>query len=101
MTVIRMQPPRDGCNVCGKPVRTRKEGEWICAKCKAGYTPNGWTVRRGNYYGSTDDRADRWYADQDGHPIDHRGRGHATRKEAIVSLLDRLHGNNHDAAEDR
>jgi hypothetical protein len=55
-------------------------------------TPIGWTVRRGDManhplpagdWRHGDDCADRWYADRDGEPIDHRGPGRPTRAEAI------------------
>lgn len=49
----------------------------------------GWTIRRGSYHGTTDDRADRWYADRDdGDTLDRRGPGHPTREAAAQSALD-------------
>lgn len=40
-------------------------------------------IERGAYYGTTDDRADRWYiVDRDAEAVDRRGPGHATRREA-------------------
>lgn len=33
MTTIHMQPPTGGCINCGRPVRTMKDGEWLCWRC--------------------------------------------------------------------
>ena len=30
---MKDQKPSGGCINCGGPVRTRKNGAWICAKC--------------------------------------------------------------------
>lgn len=45
-------------------------------------------VERGAYYGTTDDRADRWYIDwtPDSPMIDRRGPGYATVQEAIDAI---------------
>jgi hypothetical protein len=54
-------------------------------------TPRGYVTRRGDFYNdTTDDHADRWYTDKIGEPIDHRGQGYRTRREAIEALRDRL-----------
>jgi len=59
-------------------------------------TPKGYTARRGDYdHGNRqmphgDDCGDRWYIDAHGEPIDHRGPGYATRREAVWALVDRL-----------
>ncbi len=46
-------------------------------------TPARYTVTRGNYSGTTDDRIDSWYIDDaESTTIDHRGPGFATRKAA-------------------
>ena len=50
----------------------------------------GYWIDRGNYVGTTDDRADRWYINTKGQPIDHRGAGWATHREAIEELSRRL-----------
>lgn len=33
MSAVYDQPPISGCIFCGKPVRIRKDGAWICAEC--------------------------------------------------------------------
>ncbi len=45
----------------------------------------GWSVEKGAYYGTSDDRADRWYAYRWDvyRAIDRRGPGFRTRWEAI------------------
>ena len=53
-------------------------------------TPKGYVARRGDFDGTTDDRRDRWYIDTIGEPVDHRGPGHPTRREAVAMLVDRL-----------
>ena len=53
-------------------------------------TPKGYVAVRGDYTGTTDDRRDRWYIDTIGQPVDHRGPGHRTRREAVQMLVDRL-----------
>jgi len=46
--------------------------------------PEGFTVRRGSYTGTTDDRRDRWYVERtDADAVDRRGRGHATLGSAL------------------
>jgi hypothetical protein len=52
-------------------------------------TPRGYITRRGDFHGTTDDRAGRWYTDKIGEPIDHRGQGYRTRREAIEALRNR------------
>jgi len=54
----------------------------------------GYTIMRGGYYGTTDDRADRWYVEhgEGGGPSDHRGPGHvslAAAREAIDERIER------------
>lgn len=52
----------------------------------------GWTIERGAYQGTTDDRHDRWYVYRiDTHnAVDRRGSGYRTRREALEALDDRL-----------
>ena len=52
--------------------------------------PRGYWIDRGNYVGTTDDRADRWYINRYREPIDHRGQGFATRAEALRHLTELL-----------
>ena len=56
-------------------------GTWTLADARAA----GYTIERGAYTGTTDDRADRWYAYRMDtyHAVDHRGAGYGTRAEAI------------------
>jgi hypothetical protein len=43
----------------------------------------GYEITKGGYYGTTDDRADRWYIDNpDSDIIDRRGSGYCTLTEA-------------------
>jgi hypothetical protein len=60
-------------------------------------TPKGYAAVRGDdahdlgmpaHMGN--DRADRWYIDTIGQPVDHRGPGHRTRREAVQMLVGRL-----------
>lgn len=51
------------------------------AAAKAGYS-----VTRGAYSGTTDDRLDRWYLQAEDGPVDRRGAGFATKKEALLHL---------------
>ena len=48
----------------------------------------GWTIERGAYTGTTDDRRDRWYVYRlDAYnAVDRRGPGYATRREALEAL---------------
>ena len=46
----------------------------------------GFEIVRGNYVGTPDDRADRWYINQIPGPVDHRGSGFLTRKSALQEL---------------
>jgi len=49
----------------------------------------GWTVGRGAYQGTTDDRLDRWYATRDGADlVDRTGPGYATRREAAEAAAE-------------
>lgn len=52
----------------------------------------GYDVSRGAYYGTTDDRGDRWYLDRidNAGPIDHRGAGYPSRSAALDALAERL-----------
>lgn len=45
-------------------------------------------VRQGNYYGTSDDRAGRWYSGRDGDGFRPWGTGSRTRQEAAQSALD-------------
>ena len=45
----------------------------------------GFTIARGAYHGTTDDRADRWYIVQDGKPI-RKWIGYRTRQAALDAL---------------
>lgn len=46
----------------------------------------GWEVVRGSYYGTCDDRADRWYTQRIGaRVVDRRGPGQPTKK-AVLAL---------------
>lgn len=52
----------------------------------------GWEVVRGSYYGTCDDRADRWYTQRiDARVVDRRGPGAPTKKAALASLEEYLH----------
>lgn len=47
----------------------------------------GYTIERGAYHGTSDDRADRWYPVQiDGTVVDRRGEGYATKRDALNAL---------------
>lgn len=51
----------------------------------------GFTVVRGDYIGTADNRADRWYIDKLDDPvIDRRGEGFATKEDALRYLTSRL-----------
>lgn len=50
----------------------------------------GYEITRGSYRTTTDDRMDRWYIDPVDGLCDRRGKGFATRKEALETLTDRL-----------
>ena len=51
----------------------------------------GYSVVQGEYHGTTDDRADRWYLQNDReHSVDRRGKGFATKQEALDSLEESL-----------
>lgn len=52
----------------------------------------GWTVERGAFSGTTDDRADRWYVYRLStyHAVDRRGVGYRTRREALAALEEHL-----------
>jgi hypothetical protein len=50
----------------------------------------GYTISRGDYIGTSDDRADRWYISRDGDIYDRRGPGYRTRTEALQELGRRL-----------
>lgn len=50
----------------------------------ASSAPSGWTIRRGGYLGTTDNRADRWYIDrEESDAWDRRGPGYATIQAAV------------------
>jgi hypothetical protein len=47
----------------------------------------GYEITRGAYYGTTDDRADRWYIESiKSREIRRWGAGYPTRKEALAAL---------------
>jgi len=50
----------------------------------------GYEIARGDYYGTTDNNARRWYVQPINGPVDRRGRGYATRREARFALEDLL-----------
>jgi hypothetical protein len=55
------------------------------------HTHRGYSIQRGAYYGTSDDRADRWYIDnQTTTVVDRRGPGYATLAEARVAVDDDL-----------
>lgn len=60
---------------------------------------NRYFVIPGSYYGTPDDRADRWYiVDREAEFLDKRGPGYKTEKEALerakeMNRLDRLYRN--------
>lgn len=50
-----------------------------------------YSVVEGSYRGTSDDVAGRWYiVDAEGDAIDKRGRGYATRVDALAALVERL-----------
>lgn len=51
---------------------------------------SGYEITRGDYYGSADNNARRWYIQPINGPVDRRGRGYATRREAMFALEDLL-----------
>jgi len=54
-------------------------------------TQLGYTLERGAYTGTTDDRADRWYwAHEDDDSVDRRGGGFYTIRDALQSLKENL-----------
>ena len=50
----------------------------------------GYEITRGDYYGTADNNARRWYIQPISGPVDRRGRGFATRREAMFALGDLL-----------
>ena len=48
----------------------------------------GWTIERGSYLDTVDDRCDRWYAYKrvTFGAVDHRGPGYRTRREALAEV---------------
>ncbi len=51
------------------------------------HTYKGYTITRGAYQGTTDDRMDRWYVQSaDDEAIDRRGAGHATLADAKAAI---------------
>jgi hypothetical protein len=47
----------------------------------------GYTIQRGDYLNTTDNRADRWYAErEDSDVVDRRGQGYSTIQEAKVAV---------------
>ena len=47
----------------------------------------GYEITRGDYQGTNDNNARRWYVQPINGPVDRRGRGYATRKAAENALL--------------
>lgn len=55
------------------------------------HTYKGWSIQRGAYKGTSDDRADRWYIDdRTNTTVDRRGPGYATLTEATAAIDDYL-----------
>lgn len=53
----------------------------------ATHTYRGWTITRGAYQGTTDDRLDRWYIQRESDDvIDRRGPGHVTLAAAKAAI---------------
>lgn len=51
----------------------------------------GYEIVKGDYVGSTNNNADRWYFDNiNSSTTDRRGRGYMTRKEALAALTEHL-----------
>ena len=50
----------------------------------------GYEITRGDYYGTADNNARRWYVQPINGPVDRRSRGYATRREAMFALEDLL-----------
>ena len=50
----------------------------------------GYEITRGDYQGTNDNNARRWYVQPISGPVDRRGRGFATRREARFALEDLL-----------
>lgn len=49
-------------------------------------SPPWYTIRRGSYYGTNDDNAERWYVERaDADMVDRRSRGHATISDALAA----------------
>jgi len=49
----------------------------------------GYTIVRGSYTGTPDDRADRWYIDHDDDTaVDHTGPGYASRVDVLQRIAD-------------
>lgn len=47
----------------------------------------GYTIRRGSYSGTSDNRIDRWYVERlDASMVDRRGNGFASKRAALESL---------------
>ena len=46
----------------------------------------GYEIVKGAFTGTNDDRADRWYIQKINGPVDRRGPGVATKKEALEEL---------------
>ena len=52
---------------------------------------NGYSLVRGAYIGTCDDRADRWYVEHESDTIiDRRGAGYATKKDAYDAIDSKL-----------
>jgi hypothetical protein len=46
----------------------------------------GYSITRGSYQGTTDDRLDRWYIEREGDPVCRIGGGFLTKKAALEHL---------------
>ena len=50
----------------------------------------GYYLSEGSYYGTQDDRSGRWYILKAGESVDKRGKGFATKENALLSLEESL-----------
>jgi hypothetical protein len=49
--------------------------------------PTGYSIGRGAYVGTSDDKIGRWYVERDDGPVDRRGRGYRSRKAAFDAFV--------------
>ncbi|MGI1660143.1 MAG: hypothetical protein ACRKFN_14480 [Desulfitobacterium sp.] len=53
---------------------------------------NGYEINRGSYYGTSDDRADRWYIEHpDANYVYRAGSGYVYKKDAIEAAKELTH----------